>query len=296
MTTLDPDPAVVAPVQAVTTAGLAASFTVNAATHLVIVGALLLPALRERFALDRLASAGAALTMIALVFLGIADRVATALGATLLGGAGWITALTCFDVSAQITLPDWVRARGLAVYLTVFFGAMAAGATGWGQLASATSVTTALLTAAAALLGGMVLTRGARLGRGEALDLSPSACWPAPTVARPGRAVVGDRGPVLVTLAWRIDPSDEAPFLATVHDLAASRYRQGATQWDVFEDTARPGAWLEWFLLPSWVEHLRQHERVTCKDEAIEGRVRACHRGANGPAVNHLPAPATRSP
>ena len=43
--------------------------------------------------------------------------------AAALGGMGWIMALTCFNGSAQTAVPDW--ARGLAVFLTVSFGATA---------------------------------------------------------------------------------------------------------------------------------------------------------------------------
>ena len=59
-----------------------------------------------------------------------------AAAASLLAGAAWIIMLTTLFVSAQIALPEWVRGRGLAIYLTVYFGAMTAGSAIWGKIAS----------------------------------------------------------------------------------------------------------------------------------------------------------------
>ena len=44
--------------------------------------------------------------------------------------------------------------------------------------------------------------------------------------------------------------------------------------------------YLETFLVNSWAEHLRQHERQTQSDEALEQRIRTCI--ATEPKVHHL--------
>ena len=59
-----------------------------------------------------------------------------ALLASLIAGASWIVDLACLFVSAQVALPDWVRGRGLAIFLTVHFGAMTFASAVWGQVAS----------------------------------------------------------------------------------------------------------------------------------------------------------------
>jgi hypothetical protein len=69
------------------------------------------------------------------------------------------------------------------------------------------------------------------------------------------------------------------------------RRRDGAFSWGLFEDTARPGCWLETFEVETWVEHLRQHERITHADREVQERVNAFHIGADGPTVTHLLAP-----
>ena len=50
-----------------------------------------------------------------------------ALPACVLAGLAWISVLSSLNVSAQMALPAWVRSRGLAVNLAVFFGSMATG-------------------------------------------------------------------------------------------------------------------------------------------------------------------------
>src|SRR3546814_17674348 len=87
-----------------------------------VAGALALPAIRKRIDADRLVAAGTLITAAAMALLGLATGPAMALPAAVLGGLGWITVLTSLNVSAQTALPDWVRARGLALALLVFFG------------------------------------------------------------------------------------------------------------------------------------------------------------------------------
>jgi hypothetical protein len=54
---------------------------------------------------------------------------------------------------------------------------------------------------------------------------------------------------------------------------------------------AEPSAWIEWFFLPSWAEHLRQHERATKHDQDTHAQAREFHRGVEPPEVSHFLAP-----
>ncbi len=255
-----------------------------------VAGALALPTIRERIDANRLVAAGTLITAAAMAFLGLATSATMALLAAVLGGLGWITVLTSLNVSAQTALPNWVRARGLAITLMVFFGCMSAGSAAWGQVATATSISTALLIAAAGAVLAIPFTWGAKLGQGEAIDLSPAMSWPEPVVAQDLDAAP-DRGPVMVTIRYRIDQADTPAFLAAMHELSDERYRDGAHDWGVYQDAAHPSAWIEWFFLPSWAEHLRQHERTTKHDQDVHARAREFHRGAEPPEVSHLLAP-----
>ena len=259
-----------------------------------VTGALALPALRRKSDTNVVAALGATVTALAMIVMSTVALPLAAVAAAFLGGAGWIAVLTSLNISAQTSLPNWVRARGLAVMMMVFFGSMAAGATLWGQVATFLSVDAALLIAAAGALLAIPLTWRARLGQGEDLDLAPSMFWPAPEVdERIGDAL--DRGPVMVTLEYEIEPRTEQDFLAAVRALAGERYRDGAYQWGVYQDSQATGRWIEWFLLPSWAEHLRQHERATHHDRDIQLAVRRFHVGEREPRVRHWLAPATQT-
>src|ERR1035438_7962957 len=80
-------------------------------------------------------------------------------------------------------------------------------------------------------------------------------------------------GPVLVTVEYRIAVKDRRAFLAALERVAFERRRDGAYAWGIFEDVAEPGRLLETFLVESWMEHLRQHERVTVADQLLQERM-----------------------
>jgi hypothetical protein len=200
----------------------------------------------------------------------VARGPALALLASIIAGAAWTVAVATLNVSAQIALPDWVRGRGLAMFVTVFFGAMAAGSAIWGQAASMVGLEAAQFIAAAGLVAAIPLTWRWKLGTGAGVDLTPSMHWPEPILTH---EVERHEGPVLVTVEYRIDPRDRGAFLAAMDQLGYERRRNGAYGWGVFEDSASEGRMLETFLVESWLEHLRQHERVTNEDRVLQDLV-----------------------
>lgn len=198
--------------------------------------------------------------------------------------------LTSVNVSAQTAMPNWVRGRATAIGLMVFFGCISLGSAAWGQVAAATSIPAALLLAATGAALAVPLTWRAKLGQGEHLDLTPAMSWGDPVVAAHFDAHP-DRGPVMVTIRYEIDESDTSAFLAAMQAVSGERYRDGAHEWGVYQDAARPHVWIEWFCLPSWAEHLRQHERATRHDQDTHARARGFHRGDAPPQVDHYLAP-----
>ncbi len=92
-----------------------------------VCGALVMPRLRARLDADGLLLAAAIVTAAVMGVLSLAPPQWAAVAALLACGAAWITALTTLNSTAQSILPNWVRGRSLAVYLTVFNGAMTGG-------------------------------------------------------------------------------------------------------------------------------------------------------------------------
>jgi hypothetical protein len=111
--------------------------------------------------------------------------------------------------------------------------------------------------------------------------------WPEPVVTT---KVDKDRGPVLVTIEYLVAAENRDAFLQALRHGAAERKRDGAYRWGVFEDTAVVGRWLETFLVDSWIEHQRQHRRVTKADKVAETEVRRFHTKGE-PTVTHYIAP-----
>ncbi|OEZ02214.1 MULTISPECIES: MFS transporter [Stenotrophomonas] len=250
-----------------------------------VTGALLLPHLRAR--LDRdllvlLATLACALSLLGLAWL---RHWALLPVAMLVNGFAWITVLSSLQIAAQTAVPAWVRARALSLYIMVFSLGMAAGGLSWGSIAQRTSIPVALTVAAiGAVVAGLLVWR-VRIAGSEELDLRPAGHWPAPELAVP---VTHDRGPVLVTVEYHIDDADRAAFHRLLGELGRTRRRDGAVIWGVAEDVATPGVHMEYFVTSSWIEHLRQHERVTAEDRALQDRVRALHRNEHAPIVRHF--------
>lgn len=249
-----------------------------------ILGALLLPALRARLSADQLLLASAWINAGVLAALVLRPPQWLAVLALLLLGVAWIAALTTLNGVAQAVLPNWVRGRGLAIYLTVFNGAMALGSLGWGLGAQRLGVATTLLAGAASLALSSLLLYRLRLPAGEA-DLQPSNHWPEPLASA---GLEHDRGPVLIQIEYEIDAADRAAFLAVVRKLSQARLRDGAYAWGVAEDAAAPRRIVEWFLVESWAEHLRQHRRVSNADADLQRGALVFHRGAEPPRVQHF--------
>jgi len=246
-------------------------------------GAFLLRRLRAKLGADRLLSAATLATAVATGLFAIAHHPATAVLASLIAGVSWIAAVSSLNVSAQVALPEWVRGRGLAMYVTVMFGALTLGSGIWGELATVAGLPAALLCAAVGAVVAIPLTRSWKLQTGENVDLSPSMHWPAPVTSH---EIEPDRGPVLVTVEYHIDPENREPFLSALSRSARERRRDGAYDWSVFEDPAEDGRFIETFLTDSWLEHLRHHQRVTKADRIMEQAVRHFQIGGD-PKTTH---------
>jgi len=249
-----------------------------------IVGAVLLPRIRKRLDADGRVLAASLIAAAVMAGLAAAPPQWAAVLLMLLLGMGWIIALTTLNGVAQAVLPNWVRGRGLAIYLTVFNGAMAGGSLGWGLVAQEAGVPLTLLIGAAGLAVVAFVFHRVKLPTGEA-DLQASNHWPEPLLAAP---VAHDRGPVMVQVEYRIRREDLPAFLQAMKQLSRERRRDGAYAWGITEHTSEPERVMEWFLVESWAEHLRQHQRVSHADADLQNEAVRFHIGPDKPVVHHF--------
>jgi MFS family permease len=249
-----------------------------------ITGALALPRLKALIGPDWMVRAGSAATAVTLLLYGLAREPATALVASVIAGASWIAVLASLNVSTQAALPDWVRGRGLSIFVTTMFASMTLGSLAWGKLAAIAGLPVAHFAASAGALLAIPLTMRYKLQTGKGPDLTPSMHWPSPIVSP---AFAKDAGPVLVTVTYRLAPAvSRDAFLNAVSRLGRERGRDGAYGWGIYTDSADANIFMETFLVESWMEHMRQHERVTNADRTLQEQVYGLLTGR--PEVRHL--------
>ena len=248
-----------------------------------LLGAVALPQVRARLTPNRLLAGATLLLAGVLVSLAVVRNYALVAVVMGVAGVAWLAMLSSLNTALQSSIPSWVRARGSALSGLALMGGMTAGSTVWGVLATARNVRFALLGAGVWALATLILGLRYKLP-GKAMNLAPSLHWPAPLLH--GSQVAGDY-PVEVVIEYRIEPGRSGEFKLVMLELEIVRRRDGATEWSLEEDPGEPGRYIEVFGLESWTEHLRQHERVTQEDRALEDRVRSFHVRQGVPRVTH---------
>jgi MFS family permease/quinol monooxygenase YgiN len=248
-------------------------------------GAGFLPRLRRQVGVDWL-SAGATVAFAVVMMLApVQPHPALLYASMVVAGGGWLTMMVSLNVAVQISTPYWVRARALAVYILVFQGALALGSVFWGAVAKYQGIPYTLATAGALMLLGLTVVGRYPLEAAEGLKLDPSMHWPELSVLSPPEP---DHGPVLVTVEYRVDPKNSREFSEAMRAVGRTRKRDGAIQWGLFRDTADPWRHVETFVVESWAEHMRQHERATVADREIEALATTFHVGEAPPRTSHL--------
>lgn len=248
-----------------------------------IVAVLFLPRLRQALARDQLVIRGAMLQSGATAVMVVAPNAWVAVPAMFLGGMAWITVANSLSVSAQLALPDWVRARGMSMYQMAIMGASAFGAALWGQVAELSSLYISLgIAAVSGTVCMLVALRYVTDGVGEEDDTSPARKgW----VKGPPAEAPGEEGRVVITVEYMIDPARAAAFHIVMQQTRRARLGQGAIGWELLHDIGEPGRYVEEIVDESWTEHLRRFHRATAADMALRERRLAFHQGETVPVV-----------
>jgi MFS family permease len=249
-----------------------------------IVGGAFLPRLSQTLSRNALSGASTSLFALSMLVLSRTTGIATACVVMAVSGAAWTMSMTMLNVAAQLSVPGWVQGRALSCYQIVLQGAMAGGSALWGLAAGALGVRASLLCAAGAIVLGLLSMVRYRLIGDDELALDPAPPRASPSL---NSEINPDSGPVLVTIEYLIDPERAADFALAMRPMRLVRLRDGAIFWGLFFDTAQPGRFVEYFLVESWLEHLRQHERRVLADLEFEDRSRSFHIGTSPPVVSH---------
>ncbi len=250
-----------------------------------VLGAAVLPQIQRKIpVVDRqviISTVVLALVMIALGYL--RNLLVLCLIATI-GGTAWIMLVSSFNVAAQEAAPTWVRARALGAYLVVYQGGTAIGSLLWGAVAAGLGDPFAILLAALGAVLGLAAGLRWHLADSEKQDLRP---W---HVSVP-RLLIEPRlqeGPVIVQVEYCVEPQQAEDFLRAMHEVRSMRERDGAFGWFVACDPANEERHVEAFMAESWLDYLRQLDRMTNADHAIEDHARSFHQGSAPPTVTPI--------
>jgi predicted MFS family arabinose efflux permease len=248
-----------------------------------VAGAALLPKLRARLSPDAMLAIGSLGLAAVALLLAYVHLTAVAAVALVAGGTCWVVVLSTLSSLYQLSLPRWVKARGMSFYLMVFQGGNAVGAAVLGVTAQHAGLSTTLAIAAAGLALAPLAALRWRFMPLPAQDLLPAGDWPAPQL-------VSDEPPdglVLVSVEYFARPGLEDELMTALQRTRFSRRRTGATSWRAWRDAANQNRILEQFVVASWDEHLRQHERLTKRDQSRLDRIREMTDPANPVTVTH---------
>ena len=181
---------------------------------------------------------------------------AAAMPFLVLSGMAWLITLTTLNAAAQLSLPRWVMARGLSMYLLVSTGTQAIGAYIWGVVATRWGLDTALLWSAL-VLGAVALSVPVlplRKSTGK-LSVEVSTAWPTPRlVFEP----CPNDGPVLVAVRYKVAAENLESFVKAMSAVRRSRLRTGGHSWRLYHSVGQPDTLLERFTVASWSEFERQ--------------------------------------
>jgi MFS family permease len=250
-----------------------------------VAGALGNARLRQRLsteAIVRWASIGFA---VAAAIIGVSGSLLATMSGFFVAGAGWLLALSTFNVAVQMSAPRWVVARALSLYQMATFSGLALGSWLWGEVATEASISAALLMGSIVMLACAVLGRWRPLAQTVELNLDLLRSWKEPSTVVP---VDARTGPVVITIEYVIRQEDIPQFFDAMAERRRIRRRDGARNWRLLRDLADAERWIERYETPTWLDYVRHNSRITHHDAMIPQRLRALHRGPEPPLVRRM--------
>lgn len=240
-----------------------------------VIGALKITEVRQRISGEAAIRACTLSMGCAIAAVGLSGEPVLTAAALVLAGAVWMMAWVLFSVGVQLSAPRWVAGRSLAAYQAVSSGGIAVGSWGWGYLTDSAGVNTALLAAAALMLLspllGLWLPMPRINARGEETAMLED---PKARLALTGRS-----GPVVVEIEYRVGQKNTRAFHNLMQEVQLFRQRNGAYGWSIARDIADPELWTERYHCPTWFDYLRQRNRSTQSERALDGQAVSFHIG-----------------
>lgn len=238
-----------------------------------VIGGISIARLRRRLTTNAIITVSVTLSAIATAILPFITSVPVAFALIVLAGFGWTAALAAIGGAAQVYLPAWVRARGLALMSLSQFGGQAIGSMIVGFVADLFGLTTAFVGSAVVMFLGASLALWLPIHELEHVDRTPTQHWPEPDLIVDPDDFGGE---VTVLIEYWIKPEDEEHFLWLMEHIRRTRLRTGGMDWRLMKDGEVANRYVEEYSVATWEEHeVQHHSRLVASDQEIEDQVEA---------------------
>jgi quinol monooxygenase YgiN len=204
-----------------------------------------------------------------------------------LGGIAYITILSKFYTIGLKSAPKWIGARVLAVYLLILNGGLVVGSILWGAVANTFGIPITLSVASLALGATIIFRKRYSTTLFDDLDFTPASDhWSIPPQSSIDPSQVDNQ--TLITIEYnKIDPKLSEEFQRSLNELGRMLKTEGMAYWELLQDPADSGHYMEIRIADTWTDHMRQHQRVTKNVQDMENRIRELIKDSPQPVVSH---------
>jgi hypothetical protein len=247
----------------------------------IIVGSQL-QYFRERWSPNQLTNYGIIFLSISSVGVVLVPNIWLAVPVMVMAGMSWFCVGNTLSTASQLSLPNWIRARGMSFYQMSLMGGSALGAFIWGKITSSQNVTVSISISAIFGLRALILIMKHKVNSHEVEDLSPVCPIERP---HPEREIDLNEGPVMISVEYKIHQDHTDQFKTLMEKTRKSRLKQGALSWSLFEDAEHAGKFLEYFVFDTWADYLRRFDRFTADDLTMQEERHRLHIDSSPPRL-----------
>jgi MFS family permease len=253
----------------------------------IVCGIVVLPRLRAKTSVESLITGSIALLAIVTFTVGYERDFGILCIAMALGGSAYITILSKFYTIGIKSAPKWIGARVLAIYLLILNGGLVVGSVIWGTVANIFGIPITLLVASLALAATILAKKRYSSTLLDDLDFTPASDhWSLPPQSSIDSSQ--NENQALITIEYnKIDPKLSDEFEQSVRELGRLLRSEGMAYWELFQDSADIGHYIEIRIADTWTDHIRQHEYVTRNVQVMENRIRELIKDCPQPIISH---------
>lgn len=249
-----------------------------------VMGAMGAGWLRQRYTSNTVTTAASASFVLVCLAIPHITSVVLFCGVLVIAGTAWVSFVTTINVAIQISQPPWIRARAISIFALTVYLSMAVGAVIWGAVATHAGTSNALLAVAISIAAGIILIRRQPLRGHVESEVTPYLEEGEPQIHTDLHPEIG---PILTQVRYRVQADQVDSFLRDIEQLGRARRRRGARFWRLYRDMEVADCFVERFTMDTWLEHLRQKERVTIADRMAEENIRPYLVAGTSPVTSH---------